>query len=58
MVTIVRIEDRNKYTTARLMLNTPRCTQVSSLNSFWIWNVLFLWLVTPKMTPIRTRPRR
>ena len=30
------------------MLNTPRLTQLTSLNSFWIWNSLFLCWLNPR----------
>ena len=38
------------------MLNTPRCTQLVSLNSFWGWNSLFLCVVMPKITINRISP--
>ena len=47
IVPIVAMVARIRYTTARLMLNTPRLTQLVSLNSFWIWNSLFLFDVKP-----------
>ena len=47
IVKIVSNVARNRYSTARLMLNTPRLTQLTSLNSFWIWNTLFLCWVKP-----------
>ncbi len=53
IVTTVRIVARKRYRTARLMLKMPRWTQLMSLNSFWIWKVLFLWpnpATTAKMT--------
>ena len=42
IVTVVRIVARNRYTTARLMLKIPQWVQLMSLNSFWIWKLLFL----------------
>ena len=56
IVKIVSSEARTRYTTARLMLNTPRWTQLISLNSFWGWNVSFLCVLIPKIRISRISP--
>ena len=55
IVPTVQMAAKNRYSTARLMLNRPRLTQSTSLNSFWIWNELFL-CPKPKMITSNTIP--
>ena len=56
MLPTVSTEEMNRYSTPRLMLSGPRFTQFVSLNSFWIWNSLFLCPLTPRIAASRISP--
>ena len=45
-----------RYSTARLMLKTPRLTQLTSLNSFCGRNSWFMCVLMPKITASAIRP--
>ena len=45
-----------RYSTARLMLKTPRLTQLTSLNSFCGRNSWFMCVLMPKITASTIRP--